>query len=470
MQTNGRLRSLPDEVVMTPQLASRSVWLNFLAVFIFYSLIVLIPLVAIPYGAVAPWWEAIFECTVFFLGVLWIVHGLWAGSRGLGNASLFYPLIALVLFAALQSLPLWRMDSAGNKVWYSISSDAFESWRFALKTAALALAGILLIRYTTNRQRLSTLVHAIIGVGVACALFGIMRQAMQHSPGFLLPLLKPGLGFAQFINKNHFAYLMEMGIGLAAGVAIVRSGSRERILIYLAALLLMLVALILCNSRGGRLALVAQVVFAPVIFLNVTSAANQTRRSWARSLAIKATVIVSLLLVIIGGAVLIGGDQLATGADTAAIELSGADTSELHEGARRRDIWRASLKMFKAHPLLGAGFGGYWAEVPVFHEASGILTPQQAHNDYLEVLASGGIIGAALMGWFAVAVINQTRKRLITTDGIQRAAVWGASIGLVGVAVHSVVDFGLHTTINAFVFVALLAIVSLNPLSSSTTH
>src|SRR5260370_766629 len=250
-----------------------------------------------------------------------------------------------------------------------------------------------------------------------------MRQALEHSPGFVLPLLRPGVGYAQFINKNHFAYLMEMGIGLAAGVAIVRSGRRERILIYLAALLLMLVALILCNSRGGRLALVAQVVFAPAIFLNVHSAAKQTGKSWVRSMAIKAAVVVSLLLLIIGGAVLIGGDRLATGADTAAIELSGADQGELHEGARRRDIWRASFKMFRAHPLLGAGFGGYWAEVPVFHEASGILTPQQAHNDYLEVLASGGIMGGALLVWFAVVVINQTRPRLITHHRIQLAAV-----------------------------------------------
>src|SRR5258708_8810755 len=320
MQINGRLRSLPDDIATPGQPASPSVWLNFLAGFIFYSLIVLIPLVAIPYGAVAPWWEAIFECTVFLLGLLWIVHGLWSGSWLIGDARVFYPLIALVLFATLHSIALWQMDSAGNKVWYSISADAFESWRFALKTAALALASILLIRYTTNRQRLSALVHAIIGVGVACALFGIMRQAMQHSPGFLLPLLRPDVGYAQFINKNHFAYLMEMGIGLAAGVAIVRSGRRERILIYLAALLLMLVALILCNSRGGRLALVAQVVFAPTIFLNVHSAAKQTGKSWVRSMAIKAAVVVSLLLLIIGGAVLIGGDRLATGADTAAIE------------------------------------------------------------------------------------------------------------------------------------------------------
>jgi putative inorganic carbon (HCO3(-)) transporter len=114
---------------------------------------------------------------------------------------------------------------------------------------------------------------------------------------------------------------------------------------------------------------------------------------------------------------------------------------------------------------MGAGFGGYWAEVPMFHQASGRLTPQQAHNDYLEVLASGGIVGVGLFTWFAIVLLNQARKALNATDGFQRAVASGAIIALVGVAVHSIVDFGLHITANALVFVALLAILSLNALA-----
>ena len=101
----------------------------------------------------------------------------------------------------------------------------------------------------------------------------------------------------------------------------------------------------------------------------------------------------------------------------------------------------------------------------MFHQASGRLTPQQAHNDYLEVLASGGIIGVALLVWLAIVLVSQARKALNATDGFQRAVVSGALIALVGVAVHSIVDFGLHITANALVFVALLAIVSINPLA-----
>ena len=87
------------------------------------------------------------------------------------------------------------------------------------------------------------------------------------------------------------------------------------------------------------------------------------------------------------------------------------------------------------------------------------------HNDYLEVPASGGIVGVALFVWFATVLVNQSRKTLNATDGLHRAAASGAIIALVGVAVHSMVDFGLHITANALVFVTLVAILSLEAMT-----
>ena len=463
METSNRSRSVRDKSADL-RAAERGKLSAFLEAFIFYSLIVLVALVAVPYGTVEPWWEAAFECTVFFLGLVWIIHGSFSGSWLVGGARVFYPMIALVALALVQSLPLWQTDWAGTKVWYAISADPFESRRFALKTAALVLAGIMLIRYTSGRRRLSVLVHAIIGVALATAVFGIARQAVQHAPGFGLARLQPGAGYAQFINKNHFAYLMEMTMGLIAGIAIIHSEVRERILVYLSALLLMFVALVLSNSRGGLFAVVAQVVCAPAILVGSRTRANGIR-SWTRSMAVRTAMVAALLTVVSGGVIWLGGDQLATGVETAGIEIAAADPSEYHDGARRRDAWRASWLMFKAHPIMGAGFGGFWTEVPVFHQGSGRLTPRRAHNDYLEVLASGGIAGVALFVWFAIAVFKQARLAPSAADGFQRAAACGATIAIVGVAVHSIFEFGLHITANALVFVALLGILSLGAMT-----
>ena len=436
---------------------------------IFYGLIVVIALTAIPYGTVESWSEALFECAVFFLTLLWIVHGFIAGSWLIGNTRLGLPMIFLVLLALVQSVAWWRTDLAGEQVWFSLSADPFETWAFAFRMAALVLAAMLVIRFASNTKRLGILVHAIIAVAIASALFGIARQAMQHRQGFMLARLQPEQGFGQFINKNHFAFLMEMAIGLVVGMALMQRGRRERVLLYLSALLLMWAAIVLSNSRGGLLTITVQVIFAALLFANSRTFAREKSADqrgwtrWTRSIAVTTVMIGALLLIIVVGVVWLGGDQLATGLETATAEMSGVDVSEMHEGARRRDIWRATWEMFKAHPIAGVGLGGFWAEVPVYHPASGVLTPQQAHNDYLELLASSGILGAVLFIWFAVALIKQARQSVNASQGFQRAVLLGAIIGLVGVGVHSIVDFGLHITVNALVFVVLLAIISIRP-------
>jgi putative inorganic carbon (HCO3(-)) transporter len=122
------------------------------------------------------------------------------------------------------------------------------------------------------------------------------------------------------------------------------------------------------------------------------------------------------------------------------------------------DIWRATVELIKDHPLVGVGFGGYWTAIPQYHNASGAYTPQQAHNDYLEIMASGGVIGFALFLWFVVLLLNRARKVLLDGDPLRRAACLGAVVALFGVAVHSLFDFGLHITINSALFVALVVI------------
>jgi O-antigen ligase len=96
--------------------------------------------------------------------------------------------------------------------------------------------------------------------------------------------------------------------------------------------------------------------------------------------------------------------------------------------------------------------------VSKYYDASGRLRPYEAHNDYLEVLASGGVIGAALAAWFIIVLIGRVRARLRSTDPFRRTACLGALAGLFGVAVHSLVDFGLQITVNALICAVLVVI------------
>src|SRR5258706_16437293 len=114
MDTIDRSRTLRDESSDLPRAETPGMPAAFVEGFIFYALVALIALVAIRYGTVEPWWEAVFECSVFFLGVLWTAHGLFNGTWIQGSMRVFYPMIALVVLALVQSLPLWQMDWAGS--------------------------------------------------------------------------------------------------------------------------------------------------------------------------------------------------------------------------------------------------------------------------------------------------------------------------------------------------------------------
>jgi O-antigen ligase len=244
---------------------------------------------------------------------------------------------------------------------------------------------------------------------------------------------------------------MEMAFGLGLGIVLGGGVVRERLMIYVALLLPVWTGLVLANSRGGILAMLAQVVVA--LLLIISSRGDYQLPKIAQSTALRAVLLVVLVIGVLFGTFWVGGDRLATNFENATSEIASTST-----GASRNEIWRATLKMFAAHPIVGVGLGAYWIGITAYHEASGLMTPQEAHNDYLELLSSGGLIGLALGVWFVVAVMRRIRHNLATDTGYKRAVRFGAVLGLTGVAAHSLVDFGLHIMTNAVVFLVLIMI------------
>ncbi|MGH9873218.1 MAG: O-antigen ligase family protein [Pyrinomonadaceae bacterium] len=438
---------------------------------IFIALLCLIVLTAIPYGTTQPWWKAAFISIVFITAIFWLVEGFISQSWFDGTWSLFLPVAALALFAFLQTLPFGQ--PGGNPAgisfvpWNAISADPYQTRFFALQLLALMLSGVMLVRYASTEKRMRILINLVILLAAASAISGILRQTTQHSVGFGLALLAPDIGYGQFINKNHFAYLMEMSLGLVLGLILGGGVKRDQALIYFAALLPLWIGLVLCGSRGGLVAMLAQLLVAALLFSVVarrrSSSESQSRvLGLTRLLPVRLVLIFVLVAGVFVGTIWLGGDQLATRIEESRNEL-GVDADGLRQGVRRNELWKATWRMIVAHPFLGIGMGGYWAGIPAFHDASGTMTPQEAHNDYLELLASGGLVGLAIMAWFAVIVFKRTRENIAARNRFRRAAALGAAIGIAGVAVHSLVDFGLHTIVNALVFTTLIVIATSKP-------
>ena len=444
-ETSGQSKAIPRARVV-----------GLLDAFVFNGTLAVILLTAIPYGTVAPWSIALFECFIFALTATWIIQGALIQQWDVPNKVLLIPPAATFVFAVVQTLP------NGSP---TLSQDPYQTQLWTFQFGALVLTGAILLRHTSTSRRLNALVAIVIVVGVLSAVFGLLRHALNFElpvQGFLK--LSDQGSYAQFINRNHFAMLMEISLGLLAGI-VVAGGFRGFLLAMLVASGLVLwVALVLSNSRGGVVAMLGQLLFliafwkrgkqsSPAI---PDGALSKVGRSWAGRLG-RVFLAASLTILVGVGVVWVGGDSVLHRWEILPRELR--TQNEARDNSSRLAIWKATVGMIRDYPLLGVGFGAYSTKVPGYHDASGIWVPEEAHNDYLELAASGGIVAVVLTLIFIGLLIKLSKRCFATaSDPLRRAACFGAQIGLVGIAIHSFVDFGLHVTLNAVMFVVLVVI------------
>jgi O-antigen ligase len=155
------------------------------------------------------------------------------------------------------------------------------------------------------------------------------------------------------------------------------------------------------------------------------------------------------------GVILVGGESSITRfVDT--VNASDPTTG-------RTQIWRVTLDIIKAHPVVGAGLGAYGVAYTPFDPRNGTNRPEQAHNDYLQVLADAGIIGAACGLFFIFALFRLGLKRRRSPDIFRRGVATGALAGCFAALVHSFFDFTLHTTSNALLFLTLAGLATAGP-------
>jgi O-antigen ligase len=285
---------------------------------------------------------------------------------------------------------------------------------------------------------------------------------MQWTPGFVSQSLLPGRGYAQFDYHNAFAFLMVICAGLILGLIIRGGVRRERVLIYLAIVLPFWTAIVLSNSRGGILSMIGEVPFLVILYGAARPAGEDLEKSdgvhkWflrvTGSLIVRAALVLGLMAALAAGALWLGGDSLS--------KKLGQDEMPVKEGLtdiRRIEVWRQTLPLIRANAVAGVGFGAYWVAIDKYLNNPGPMKPFNAHNDYLDLLASGGLIGVALAGWFVVAVIKRARKQLRSSDVFRRAACAGALVGLFGAAIHSLFDFALQISLNSLIFLVLIVI------------
>ncbi len=374
-------------------------------------------------------------CLFCFLRAL---SSLLSGSLRSSDPVLILPLVGIVGVAVLQLLPF------GSGL---VSKDPFETRSFIVFFSTLILAGESLRHLTNNSRRLRMLVGTVIVVGACSAVYGIVRSF----------LFEPNEQYAQFANRNHYAVLAEMATGLLLGS--LTKGQLPRIYRFVGwlCLAIILYSLLTAGSRGGLISLIAMLVFSVMLHTFFSTSTAETPNIRPRlKMKILGAVSACVLIVIVSVAAigLIGGNTVVTRFEQVRDEVESQSDTRLNRGT----IWNITLELIQERPVVGAGFGAYAAAITPFDHSNGTWPLEQAHNEYLEILANGGIVSLVFFGIFLFLVARRVLPGLQARDRLRRATCFGAAVGIFGVLVHSLVDFGLHVPLNAIVFVVLLVV------------
>lgn len=406
-------------------------------------------LAPLPLGSVLPWAQAALELLVALTATVWVARMLAAGEVAVRATPGLWAGAAMVLIYAGQLLlPGWTASPHAT-------GQSFKLY-LAYLLFVLVLGG-----HLVTASRIVRLVVVLVGWGVVLASWALVNRALGRDVLLWWPnVAYRGRLVSTFVNANHQALYFGMLLFLAVGMVLRPSrgargpgppggavadglpgtGTAARVLFAGGALILG-VAIALTASRAGALSVTLGVLVVVALALR------------ARSRSPLPLVLAAAVAAFAGYVGWLGADRLVARFAILAREPA-ADA--------RWGIWESTLRLVSDAPVMGAGLGAFQDAIQTYRPpgVSDRWLVDYAHNDYLQLLAEGGLVGCAIFlgavgrwGWFVVRGWEGRR------DPFVRGLVMGGLGAVTAAAGHSVADFGLHMPANALVLAAILALV-----------
>jgi len=427
--------------------------------FLVLVICVAIVLSALAYGTVHYWALSVFNMGALTILCLWVVDAWSLGHLRISKNLLQLPLLGAVVLGIVQLLPLRPAVNSGlgMSLSQSLSLDPNATRLVIVQLLSLLVYFAAVLVFVDTPRRLQLIVRTIMIFGFCLAMFGLTQSFTSPTKVYWIRELNQSTAFGPFINRHHFAGYMELTLAIPLGLLFAGSVDREKKLLYLFLAGMMGVALFMTTSRGGVISLVAEVFFFVLVtaFWRKDNERTKRRTSRIRSAVVRLALGVALLVGLVIGVALIGGGDIPLNRLVDSVNSNDPTTGRAH-------FWSVTLNMIKAHPVLGTGLGAFGVIYTRFDSHNGLLRLEQAHNDYLQVLSDGGIVGAFLALSFVALLFARAFYRMRTRDPFRRGVALASLGGCLAVLVHSFFDFTLHTTSNALLFLVLAALATLN--------
>ena len=218
-----------------------------------------------------------------------------------------------------------------------------------------------------------------------------------------------------YTTANALALFIGPLIAIASALAL---HARDRY-IRVGSIVFLLVAvpgMVLSFSRGGYLAMAAVVVGL---------ALSHRRRVWLLAGAAGAGILVALIPPVF---------------HRIAVEFQNTNGTTFFGRAGRIELWTATLKMLREHPLFGAGLSGFADRIGPFWNADHPERFIDPHNIVLNFWVEMGVVGMIAFAWIMVAAFRVTWRGWREASGEWRTIELALLLALVAVVVHGLVD------------------------------
>jgi O-antigen ligase len=407
---------------------------------VFYGPFVLLMFGPLAFGAVEPWSIFLLEAGAAALTLLWLAKQWLDNEIDILWNPIFLPMGAFAVLMAVQLV-------------FRISAYPHDTFAVAMLYCAYGMLCFLVTQsmLRSSQARKIAVVFAIYG-------FLIAAQALLQSVssnGKLFWLRTPRMGgwiYGSYVNHNHYAGLMELLVPIPLVLALSHlTHEKARIAAGFSAAV-MAGTVFLSGSRGGMIAVFTELIVLAILLL-------RQKRSIRIVIGVGAfaVVLVSLL-------VWLGGKELTTRVTS----ISKETRSEI-SGGMRLSIDRDTLHMFRERPVFGWGAGTFPVVYPQFRTFYTNFFVNEAHNDYLQMLAETGMVGLGITVWFLVVVYRRVRRKIGSwTSNMSAAVTLACALGFTGILVHSLVDFNLQIPANAALFFVFGSIAAAPPLLQKT--
>jgi putative inorganic carbon (HCO3(-)) transporter len=420
----------------------------------FALLLIFVAVAPFPYGGILPGGNLEIEVFAFIIAAL----AFLSRPRGTRLGALQIPIYSLLFIAALgafQLLPLSRdllrrvspvslqtHDSAsrilglygrpGTTPVISVAPDETRGTiLLTLAFAALLMASALVVHTRARRRQLAIVLFATsIGQIVYAATIAGDTDRIHGA----------------FVNPNHFAGYLEIALTFAFGTIWTEllmgrervAGIRDRgerlekraVPLILRSVLWGVIAtgIALTRSRGGIVA-AGVATFALVGMASLHRSRGPRRKRAAIGAAVAVTLGLGLVVLTTGSAPFLrflSSDPRDVGTD------------------ERVTIWRTSFQAWRVFPDVGSGLGAFREAFRRRQPADLHELVEQAHNDFLQLLVTGGWVGATLGAILFLSMLTLLARAWRRQKHREESAFILAGFGaLLALTLHGAVDFNM---------------------------